>query len=82
MIYTFVVHIGRKAGLSDPEGTTTAKALQDLGFGGVGSVAFGRTITLEVDADSQDAAKSSVDDMCQKLLANPVMEHYTIEAVS
>ncbi|GMR02197.1 MAG: phosphoribosylformylglycinamidine synthase subunit PurS [Acidimicrobiia bacterium] len=82
MIYAFVVHIGRKAGLSDPEGTTTGKALRDLGFRGVGNVAFGRTITLEIDADSQDAARIKVDEMCQKLLANPVMEHYTIEAVS
>ncbi len=82
MTYTFVVRIGRKPGLSDPEGTTTAKALKDLGFDEVSSVTFGRTITLEVDADSEIAARTRIDAMCSKLLANPVMEHYIIEAVS
>lgn len=82
MTYTFVVRIGRKPGLSDPEGATTAKALRNLGFEEVERVAFGRTITLEIDADSKDAARIRVNEMCAKLLANPVMEHYTIEEAS
>ncbi len=82
MTYNFVVRIGRKPGLSDPEGTTTAKALRDLGFKEVNSVAFGRTITLEVNADSEVVARARIDAMCSKLLANPVMENYTIEARS
>jgi phosphoribosylformylglycinamidine synthase len=82
MTHGFVVHIRRKPGLSDPEGATTAKALRDLGFSGVGAVSFGRTITIEVDAESQDVARSELDDMCRKLLANPVIEHYTIDPTS
>lgn len=82
MTHTFVVRIERKPGLSDPEGSTTAKALRDLGFGGVGRVAFGRTITLDVDAESSDAARQMVDEMCRRLLANPVIESYTIETAT
>ena len=82
MTYTFTVSIARKPGLSDPEGTTTKKALNDLGFDGVAHVSYGRTISIDVDADSTDAALSQVETMCEKLLANPVMESYTIEAAS
>ncbi|MDK1018714.1 MAG: phosphoribosylformylglycinamidine synthase subunit PurS [Actinomycetota bacterium] len=80
MTYSFVVSIARKPGLSDPEGTTTHKALNDLGFAGVTHVAFGRTISVSLDAVSLDAARTQVEAMCEKLLANPVMETYAIEA--
>jgi len=79
MTFTFVVGIGRKPGLSDPEGTTTARALTSLGFAGVKRVSFGRTITIEIDAADEAAARASVEEMCTKLLANPVIEDYTIE---
>jgi len=73
------VSIKRKTGLSDPEGTTTAKALQDLGFTEVMHVSFGKVITIDIDADTEQAAMHHVEDMCRKLLANPVMENFSIE---
>ena len=79
MTQKFRVTITRKAGLSDPEGATTKRALADLGFAGVDGVSFGRIITLSLDGDTTEDA---IDEMCQKLLANPVMEHYTIERLS
>jgi phosphoribosylformylglycinamidine synthase len=82
MTFTFVVHIERKPGLSDPEGATTARALADLGFTGVSDVTFGRTITIAVAARHQDEATRDVEAMCSRLLANPVIETFTIEAVS
>ena len=82
MTHTFVVRIERKTGLSDPEGATTAKARQDLGFNEIGRVTFGRTITLEVDIESPDTARERVDQMCRRLLANPVIESYTIETAT
>lgn len=82
MTYSFVVSIARKAGLSDPEGATTRKALRDLGFTEVSHVAFGRTISLDVEAASEDEARSQVEAMCEKLLANPVMETCRIEPAS
>lgn len=82
MIHNFRVSIERKPGLSDPEGTTTKKALADLGFDGVETVAFGRIISIAIDASDSAAALDEVEAMCTKLLANPVMESYTIETVS
>ena len=79
MIYSFKVSIARKPGLSDPEGTTTKKALNDFGFDGVSRVSYGRTISVDVEAATEAAAASQVEAMCKKLLANPVMETYTIE---
>ena len=81
MTYSFRVTVTRKQGLSDPEGATTKRALHDLGFSEVGSVSFGRILSLTVDADSEEAAREQVEAMCTKLLANPVMENHTIEAV-
>jgi phosphoribosylformylglycinamidine synthase PurS subunit len=76
------VTITRKAGLSDPEGATTLKALVDLGFEEVDRVSFGRVITLDLTVDDDATGRAQVDAMCAKLLANPVMEEYTVEAVS
>ena len=82
MTYTFAIRVDRKPGLSDPEGATTTRALHDLGFAGVEHVSFGRTITMDIDAQNSDDALATVESMCAKLLANPVIEHYTIEAIS
>ncbi len=82
MSTTFRVTISRKQGLSDPEGTTTKKALTDLGFDTVTHVSFGRIITITVDEDDRAIAQTKAEKMCTKLLANPVMENYTIEAIS
>ncbi|GMQ94715.1 MAG: phosphoribosylformylglycinamidine synthase subunit PurS [Acidimicrobiia bacterium] len=82
MRYSFAVSIQRKPGLSDPEGTTTKKALIDLGFDGVTDVSFGRMISIDVEADDAQAARAALETMCEKLLANPVMEIYRIEATT
>lgn len=79
MNHTFTVTIARKEGLSDPEGATTHKALTDLGFSSVDHVSFGRVITVSMDAPDEISARTQLDAMCQQLLANPVIEHYSIE---
>ncbi len=78
--HTFRVTITRKEGLSDPEGTTAKKALHDLGYSGVGDVSFGRIIAIEVEAKNLATARSQVEEMCTKLLANPVIESFGIES--
>jgi phosphoribosylformylglycinamidine synthase len=80
--YAFTISIARKAGLSDPEGTTTKKALNDLGFEGVTHVSYGRTISVDISAETPEEARSDIEAMCEKLLANPVIETYTIEALT
>ncbi|NIR37455.1 MAG: phosphoribosylformylglycinamidine synthase subunit PurS [Actinobacteria bacterium] len=72
------VEITRRASISDPEGTTVARGLRDLGYDEVGEVHMGRTIHLEVDGDDVAAVHDRVDEMCRRLLANPVIEDYVI----
>ncbi len=70
------VHIMLKTGVLDPQGKAIGHALEGLGFDGVGEVRQGKVIELEVP-DGTDEAR--VKDMCEKLLANPVIEDYKIE---
>ena len=55
------------------------RALPALGYHNVSEVSIAKTIRLVVDAPSADAARDQVDEMCRRLLANPVIEQYTIE---
>lgn len=73
------VHIERRREIADPEGTTIARSLGDLGYGEVESVRTGRTLHLEVSGDDPETVHSRVEEMCEKLLANPVIEDYRVE---
>ncbi len=76
------VEITRRPGIADPEASTTQRALQDLGFEQVGAVRFGRSILLAVDdVDDPAQAEKLVAEMCERLLANPVIEDYTVTAL-
>jgi phosphoribosylformylglycinamidine synthase len=75
------VSINRRDGLSDPEGVETARALADLGYADVGEVHFGRIIMLDLENDDTDLAVAQVTEMCERLLANPVIEDYAVEVV-
>lgn len=66
-------------GVLDPQGATVERALPALGYGNVSGVAIAKTIRLVVDAPSEAAALAQVDEMCERLLANPVIELYTVE---
>jgi phosphoribosylformylglycinamidine synthase len=70
------VLIRPKAGILDPQGVAVERALPALGFAGVANVHVGRLVELDVEDESQ------LDDMCRKLLANPLIEDYEIQAVS
>jgi phosphoribosylformylglycinamidine synthase PurS subunit len=67
------VLIRPKAGILDPQGQTVERALPALGFEGVSNVHVGRLVELDVDDPSQVPA------MCEKLLANPLIEDFQIE---
>ena len=73
------VDISRRAGISDPEGRIIAGALRDLGFAEVGDVHVGRSLVVEVVTDDPAVAEARVREMCERLLANPVIEDYTVE---
>ena len=62
--------------VNDPAGLSIADALRQLGFEGVDSVRVGKYFELELDAPDHAAAEGRVDEMCRRLLANPVIEDY------
>ena len=73
------VYITLKAGLLDAQGKTIKSALESLGFKGVKDVRMGKYVEIELNGARAASAKKEVERMCQKLLANPVVEHYQIE---
>ncbi len=78
MSYVARVNVTLKPGIADPQGQTIEKALPALGYSGVHDVRVGKLIELQVDASDQSEAKRRVEEMCEKLLANPVIEAYEV----
>lgn len=68
-----------KDGVLDPQGEAVRHALGNLGFEGVSGVRQGKVIELDLDATDAAAAEAQVRDMCEKLLANTVIESYRVE---
>jgi phosphoribosylformylglycinamidine synthase len=73
------VHVMLKDGVLDPQGEAVRHALATLGFGGVTGVRQGKVIELDLTATDAAAAKAEVAKMCEKLLANTVIEKYSVE---
>ncbi len=65
--------------LLDPQGKAVSHGLTNIGLKEIENVRVGKHITLEIDADSQETAKSKVDEACKKLLSNPIMETYEFQ---
>lgn len=73
------VHVMLKDGVLDPQGEAVRHALGGLGFAGVRGVRQGKVIELELETGDAEAARAEVADMCERLLANTVIESYRIE---
>lgn len=73
------VHITLKNGVLDPQGKAIGHALGNLGFGGVNEVRQGKYIQLSLAETDPVKARAEVEAMCQKLLANTVIENYEID---
>jgi phosphoribosylformylglycinamidine synthase len=73
------VHITLKNGVLDPQGKAIQHALGSLGFDGVDDVRQGKYIELDLSTTDKAAAEANVEEMCKKLLANMVIENYSIE---
>lgn len=78
-MYLAKVYVQYRPTVSDPQGQTIRGGLHQLGFESVTSVRAGKYMEITLDADSEDAAGEQVRDMCDKLLANPVIEDYRFE---
>lgn len=72
------VRVELKKGVADPEGKNTLKALELLGFEGVKDVKTVKVFDIHLEGDTVDVEKK-VDDMCRKLLTNPVIHNYSIK---
>lgn len=75
------VHVTLKTGVLDPQGEAIRHALGSLGFDGVDGVRQGKVIELDLTESDRTKAEASVKEMCEKLLANTVIENYQIELV-
>jgi phosphoribosylformylglycinamidine synthase len=73
------IFVSLKSGVLDPHGKAIERSLHALGYGEVGEVRAGKFIELEMNASSRDAAEARVREMCDKLLANPVIEDYRFQ---
>ena len=76
------VHVILKHGVLDPQGKAIGHALESLGFAGVGEVRQGKLIELQLTERDAARAREQVKAMCDRLLANPVIEDYSIEIVA
>ncbi len=73
------VEITHLPGIADPQGATIERALPALGYANVEQVHVGKSIRLVVDAPDADTARAQVLEMCDRLLANPVIEAYDVD---
>jgi len=78
-MYKAKIKIGLKKGISDPEGKNTLKALHLLGFKDVKEAKTIRTFDLTIDGKNKKDVQRNVEQMCQRLLTNPVIHNYEIE---
>ena len=76
-----IVHVMLKQGVLDPQGEAVRHALGTLGFEGVEAVRQGKVIELDLAGSDRAAAEAEVAEMCEKLLANTVIESYRIEVL-
>jgi phosphoribosylformylglycinamidine synthase len=78
-MYLAKVYVTLKPTVNDPQGLTIKGALQTLGFASVEEVRAGKYIEIRIHENSEGKAKEQVQEMCRKLLANPVIENYRFE---
>jgi phosphoribosylformylglycinamidine synthase len=78
VIFSVHVEVSGLEGIADPEGRTIERALPALGFGGVTKVRVGKVIRFSLDAADAPAARSEAEEMCKRLLANPVIEQAAV----
>jgi phosphoribosylformylglycinamidine synthase len=78
-MYLAKVYITLKPTVNDPQGLTIKGALHNLGFTSVEDVRAGKYIEIQIRENNLTKAKEQVNEMCRKLLANPVIENYRFE---
>ena len=75
------IKIMLKSGVLDPQGAAIKQALNNIGFESVTGVRQGKVIELEVDGSNKNEVRSEIENMCNKMLANTVIENFEIEVL-
>ncbi|MBS3970656.1 MAG: phosphoribosylformylglycinamidine synthase subunit PurS [Clostridia bacterium] len=73
------VYVALKKGVLDPQGSTIQRALESMDFQGVQDVRVGKVFEVKIAGDSKEMVEAQVEQMCKKLLANPVIEEYSFQ---
>lgn len=77
-MYRVRIEVSLKSGHSDPEGEMTAQSLKELNFS-IEKVNVSKVFTVYFKAESKEKAKEAIEQMCRKLLANPIKDNYTFK---
>jgi len=75
-LLTAEIRVTLKDGVLDPQGTTLNRSLENIGYKGLKEVRMGKLIQLTLDLSDREQAKKLVEELCQKVLTNPVIEQY------
>jgi phosphoribosylformylglycinamidine synthase PurS subunit len=78
-MYLAKIYISLKPTVNDPQGLTIKGALHNLGFTEVTSVRMGKYVEVKIEENEQNRAQEQLNEMCRKLLANPIIENYAFE---
>ena len=70
------VYITLKRTIADPQGLTIKHALESLGYKDIKEVRMGKLVTIKLDTEDEDSAQGIIKEMCEKLLANPIIEDF------
>ena len=81
MTFSVLVEVSLRPGIADPQGSTIERSLPALGFGGVAGVRVGKAIRFSLEAADEPDARRRVEELCQRLLTNPVIEQARMEVV-
>jgi phosphoribosylformylglycinamidine synthase len=73
------VHVTLKDGVLDPQGKAVMGSLSSLGFSGVNDIRQGKFIEIDMESTDVETARKQVTEMCEKLLANTIIENYSID---
>ena len=76
--FAVVVEIQLRSGVADPQGATIERALPTLGFDGIQDVRVGKCIRFTIDAADEATARAEAEQVCERFLANPVIEDATV----
>jgi phosphoribosylformylglycinamidine synthase PurS subunit len=76
--YAVLVEVSLRPGIADPQGATIERALPALGFGGITGMRAGKAFRFELDAADEQSARTEAEQLCRRLLTNPVIEDSTV----